>query len=105
MGEFARVALTTRTAGRAGRCSWPIGPRAMASSFVKDLPEVLPEGYAAVPLGPDQCVAPLRLCVLVKEQADPVAGHLVVLRDTADARVLLGGVVDAGGQVHQWVEL
>src|SRR5690348_992273 len=65
----------------------------------------LPEGYTAVPLFPDQGNAPLRLSVVVRNAADPVSGHLVILRDHRDARVLLGAVKDAAGTVHQYVEI
>lgn len=65
----------------------------------------LPEGYIAVPLSAGQAGAPLRLCVLVRPQPEPVAGHLVTLREAVDARVLLGCVIDAGLRVHQWVEI
>jgi len=34
-----------------------------------------------------------------------MAGHLVILRDMLDARVLLGCIVDAGGRVQHWVEV
>jgi hypothetical protein len=65
----------------------------------------LPPAYTPVPVVPGQDATPLRLCVVVRKTADPVAGHLVVLRDTIDARVLLGCVTDASGRVHQWVEV
>ena len=77
----------------------------MSASEVKDAPVAVPEGYAAVPLGADQAAGPLRICVLVRREADPVAGHLVVLRDLIDGRVLLGCVLDAGGAVQEWIEL
>src|SRR5688572_9996669 len=65
----------------------------------------LPSGYHTVPISPGQEGSPLRVCVVVRKDADPVAGHLVVLRDTLDARVLLGCVADASGRVHHWVEV
>ena len=65
----------------------------------------LPDGYHAVPVSVDQMNAPVRLCVVVRVEPDPVAGHFVLLRDTIDARVLLGGISDAQGRVHEWVEL
>jgi hypothetical protein len=77
----------------------------VSTNGVKDAPERIPDGYLAVPISVDQTAAPLRVCALVRKQADPVAGHLVVLRSTVDARVFLGALVDAAGQVHQWVEL
>lgn len=77
----------------------------MPSVPIKDAPPQIPAGYVAVPVSADQCGALLRLCAIVKKDADPVSGHLVVLRDMLDGRVLLGCVVDAGGAVQQWVEL
>jgi len=65
----------------------------------------LPQGYAAIPIGKDQGAAWLKICALVKLQADPVGGHLVLLRDRIDTKIYLGGVVDASGQVHEWLEL
>lgn len=65
----------------------------------------LPEGYVAIPVAENQKAAVLKICVLVKPEADPVAGHLVVLRDTLDAKVLLGCIIDTAGRVHQWIEL
>jgi hypothetical protein len=65
----------------------------------------LPEGYVPIPLNAGQLHAPIRLCAVVRQQPDPVGGHLVVLRDAADARVYLGCLVDAGGRVHQWAEV
>ena len=47
----------------------------------------LPEGYASIPVTEDQEKASLKICVMVKGEADSVGGHLVVLRDTIDAKV------------------
>jgi hypothetical protein len=65
----------------------------------------LPPAYTPVPLSPGQDAAPLRLCVVIRKAPDPVAGHLVVLRDTIDARVLLGCITDAAGRPHRWLEI
>lgn len=70
-----------------------------------DTPPTVPEGYAAVPVTPEQMETPLRVCVLLKQQAEPAASPLVPIRDTIDAQVFLGCVADAGGYVHQWLEL
>src|SRR5260370_26472400 len=67
----------------------------------------IPEGYRALPLHKSQGV-PTRLCVLVRQTPDPVAGSFVVLRDLHDALVYLGCVTDAGGcvggPVDVWVK-
>ena len=47
----------------------------------------------------------LRMCVIVCEAPDPVAGAFVLLRDTLEASVYLGCLVDSGGYVHDWIEL
>jgi hypothetical protein len=65
----------------------------------------IPDGYVAIPIGAEQMASPLRVCVLARCEPDPVAGHIVVLRDLIDAHVLLGCVLDAGGQIQQWVEV
>jgi len=71
----------------------------------KKLLQRLPDGYFAVPVSVEQAAAPLRICVVVKQDAEPVAGHLVVLRDLIDSHVLLGCIIDAGDRAHQWIEL
>ena len=68
-------------------------------------PTELPEGYVAIPLAPDPPGPPPWICVVARAEPDPVAGHLVVLRDTIDARVLLGCINDAGGRIHGWIEV
>jgi len=77
----------------------------MSASEVRDALIEIPEGYAAVPVDAAQAVSKLGICVLVRRNPDPVAGHLVVLRDLIDGRVLLGCVLDAGGAVQEWIEL
>lgn len=65
----------------------------------------IPDGYKAVDLEPGGSISPLRLCVLSRNEPDPVGGHLVVLRDALDARALLGCVVDVGNVVQRWVQV
>ncbi len=65
----------------------------------------LPEGYLAIAVSPEHSGAPVRLCVVVRREADAIGGHLVLLRDHIDARVLLGALLDAAGAPLQWVEL
>jgi hypothetical protein len=43
--------------------------------------------------------------VLVRTSPDPVTGHFFQLRDLPDARVYLGCMSDAGGNVREWIEL
>jgi hypothetical protein len=65
----------------------------------------IPEGYIAIAISEDQKVSALKICVLVRLKPDPVGGHLVLLRETIDARVFLGCIVDASGKVLEWLEL
>mgnify|MGYP000867237910 CR=1 FL=1 len=70
----------------------------MSGSDVRDALPGIPAEYAAVPVLADQAGRSLSICVLVRKKPDPVAGHLVVLRDLVDGRVLLGCLLDAGGE-------
>ena len=65
----------------------------------------LPEGYIAIPIAEDQKSSALKICVLVRPEPDPAGGHLAVLRNTIDAKVFLGCVVDASSRVLDWLEL
>src|SRR5258706_5853788 len=77
----------------------------MASPPIKDAPSQIPDGYGVIGVSAEQKASPLKIGVIVKKQADPVAGHLVMLRDLLDAQVYLGCVSDASGRVQQWVEI
>jgi hypothetical protein len=77
----------------------------MSGSDVRDALPQIPAEYAAVPVAADQAGRSLSICALVRRKPDPVAGHLVVLRDLIDGRVLLGCLLDAGGVVQEWLEL
>jgi hypothetical protein len=70
------------------------------NSFAK-----LPEGYIAIPVAEDQKTAKLKVCALARQNPDPVGGYLVVLRDTINAKVFLGCIIDASSQVLDWIEL
>ena len=65
----------------------------------------LQKGYRAVPISEIDKNSALRLCVIVREAADPVAGALVLVRDTLEASVYLGCLLDMGGYIHQWIEI
>ncbi|USN99047.1 MAG: hypothetical protein H6810_13005 [Phycisphaeraceae bacterium] len=65
----------------------------------------VPEGYAAVDLFPSAGPAPLRVCVLCRAEAGGAGGRLVVVRDVLDASVYLGCILDAAGEVDQWIEV
>lgn len=104
--EWRGVIGSGRTVGRAANC-WlgSLQARSMALSSIKDAPAKIPEGYVAIPASAQQVGAALRVCVIAKLQPDPVAGHLVLVRDLLDAQVYLGCVTDSAGRVHEWVEI
>ncbi len=61
--------------------------------------------YRAVPLHKRDKGAPLRLNLLVQDNAEAVGGPFVLLRDLADASVYLGCITDSGGTVREWIEI
>lgn len=65
----------------------------------------LPEDYISVPITEDQKSSVLKICVLVRPEPDPAGGHLVVLRNTIDAKIFLGCIVDVSARVLNWLEL
>jgi hypothetical protein len=66
------------------------------------LPRSLPQGYGAAPLTEGESRATLKVCVVVKAGGE---APLVLLRETLDARVYLGCLVDGAGVVHDWLEV
>lgn len=58
-----------------------------------------------VPLSADEAAANLRLCAVLREQPDAATGHLILLRQTPEARVILGAACDVDGAVREWLEL
>jgi hypothetical protein len=70
---------------------------------MKQETEMLETGYRAIPL--QEGSSPIRISLIVKEAPDPVGGPFVLLRETADASVYLGAIVDAGGRIHSWLEI
>jgi len=77
----------------------------MPSPSASDTVGQIQKGYRAVPISQADGEAALRLCAMVREAPDPVAGVFVLLRESIEASIYLGALVDAGGQVHQWLEL
>ena len=65
----------------------------------------LPRGYAAAPILCEQFYCPLRVATVVRIEADLSAGHFVILRDTFDARVYLGALIDQAGAIHDYIEI
>ncbi len=77
----------------------------MASFSGKEAGEQFQKGYRAVPISEADKDSALRLCAVVREAPDPVAGIFVLLRDTTEESIFLGCLLDKGGHVHLWVEL
>ena len=77
----------------------------MVSPQKKETPGQFQKGYHAVPISEADKNSALRLCAVVREAPDPVAGVFLLLRDTLEASIYLGGLLDAGGYVHHWIEL
>ena len=75
----------------------------------RDLGSELDEGFRLVPLPPptETASAPLgpQIHVVVRAQADPAAGHFVLLRATPLARVFLGCLADSSNRPLDWLEL
>lgn len=65
----------------------------------------VPAGFRSVPLFPSANWQWPRLALIVREKKDDVAGHLVSVDAWADARTLLGAMVDANRVVHEWLEV
>lgn len=65
----------------------------------------LPAGFRIVPIHRVAPGTPIHLGVVVRNTPDPVQDQFVILREHVDATVHLGAVVDAGGQVREWIEL
>lgn len=63
----------------------------------------LPEGLVGVPLLSD--AGPVRLAIVAHEKAGEGEHPCVILRETLDARIFLGAVMDAAARVLQWVEV
>jgi hypothetical protein len=64
--------------------------------------ELLPPGFRAVPLQPEDRDATLALCLVVQPEKTP---HFLLLRETIDASVYLGCLVDRVKDPKIWVEI
>lgn len=69
-----------------------------------NLPAALPAGFLAAPVSAADAGAPLRLCAVLRQPADPSSGALVSLGEEPDASRFLGCIVDAGGHPREWIE-
>jgi hypothetical protein len=62
------------------------------------------EGYRALPLGAESHDAPLAICVVTRSAAVP-GTPFVLLRETTDASIYLGCLVDCTGDPKSWLEI
>ncbi len=65
----------------------------------------LPEHLQAIVIDDRWSDSPLRVCVVVSREGDPIGGRLIPLRASGFARAFLGAVVDAGDGIVDWLEL
>jgi hypothetical protein len=80
-------------------------PPATLAHPVLSAPTALPPGFLPVNFFPDAKNAPLQLNIIARKEADPLAGHFVILRNLLDAVVYLGCLTDAAGKLHGYVEI
>jgi hypothetical protein len=71
---------------------------------------VLPDRHALIPIDATFAGQPLRICVAARTAPTapgepPPATPFVLLRSAIDARVYLGAVCDAAGQIREWLEI
>ena len=64
-----------------------------------------PAGSVLAPIHGLTQGAPLRICLLVRPDADAGTEPFVLLRELPGARVHLGAVCDADARFHEWVEI
>lgn len=63
----------------------------------------LPEGLVGVAFMGEQ--GPVRLTIVAREKPEDGEHPCVILRETLDARIFLGALLDAGSRVLRWVEV
>jgi hypothetical protein len=61
--------------------------------------------YRCIPVSATEAAANFRLCVVLRDPLDPVAGHFLLLRNAPGARAILGALCDAENHVREWLEL
>src|SRR5687768_5807010 len=100
VGDVADLPSKTGVGKTENRGLGPTLCTIMAEAAGNKSPGEIPSGYQAISALPQQ-QGPLRVCVLVRQNADPIAGHLILLRDSLDAKAYLGCLVDAAGKVQR----
>src|SRR2546422_10961358 len=64
-----------------------------------------PSGYVLAPIHGVDERTPLKICLLVHSDPDPVSSPFVLLRELPGSRVYLGAVCDAEARIQEWVEV
>src|SRR5213593_963566 len=64
-----------------------------------------PTGFLLAPIHGSADQSPLRICILVHSEPDPLSGPFVLLRELPGSRVYLGAVCDAEARIQEWVEV
>jgi hypothetical protein len=77
----------------------------MKSATAKKSDSTPETAYRCVPISAAEAAANIRLCFVLREQPDPAFGHFILLRQTLEARAVLGAACDADGHVREWLEL
>src|SRR5215469_10316024 len=65
----------------------------------------LPRGCMLAPIHRVDHSIPLMICVLVQTSGNATGSPFVLLRDLPGARIYLGAVCDALGNIQDWVEV
>ena len=65
----------------------------------------IPDEYVAIPLDATENQGSLRICVIVRREAEPIGGHFISIANHLDARTVLGCLGDADGNIHRWLEI
>jgi hypothetical protein len=66
---------------------------------------VPPAGFLLAPIHEGGPGVPLRISVLVRENADSAAGAFALLREVPGSAAYLGALADVQGRVHEWLEI
>jgi len=62
-------------------------------------------GFLLTPINGSDATGPLRVCLLVRRNADAQRGHFEVLADLPTVRIYLGAVCDTDARIQEWVRI
>ncbi len=72
---------------------------------VHSRPYEIPDGFKFVSLEYGSSRAAISLGLIIRKEADPVAGHFIPIRQTTDANIFLGALCDQADQIIELVEV